>query len=73
MTQEKVDKLLEFARELEEDVVVVTKARRRVFMDFSDEEYKNTYIFNNHLYIWDTTFNLLNLVPLEDIKCIEFH
>lgn len=31
MTQEKVDKLLEFARELEEDVVVVTKARRRVF------------------------------------------
>lgn len=73
MTQEKVDKLLEFARELEEDVVVVTKARRRVFMDFSDEEYKNTYIFNSHLYIWDTTFNLLNLVPLEDIKCIEFH
>lgn len=73
MTQEKVDKLLEFARELEEDVVVVTKARRRVFIDFSDEEYKDTHIFNNHLYIWDTTFNLWNLVLLEDIKCIEFH
>lgn len=73
MTQEKVDKLLEFARELKEEVVVVAKTRLRVFIDFSDEDYDDTHIFNNYLYVWDTTFNRWNLVPLEDIKFIEFH
>ena len=72
MTQEKVDKLLEFARELKEEVVVVAKTRLRVFIDFSDEDYDDTHIFNNYLYVWDTTFNRWNLVPLEDIKFIEF-
>lgn len=73
MTREKVDKLLEFARELEEELVVVTKAKLRVFVDFSDEEYKDTHIFNNHLYVWNTDFNHWNLVLLEDIEFIKFY
>lgn len=73
MTLEKVEQLLEFGRSLKAELVVVTKARLRVFIDFSDEEYKDTHIFDNYLYIWNTTFNNWNLVPLEDIKAIEFH
>ena len=73
MTQKKLEQLLEFGRTLKAELVVVTKARRRVFIDFSDEEYKDTQIFNNYLHIWNTTFNNWNLVPLEDIKGIEFH
>jgi hypothetical protein len=73
MTREKVKQLLEFGRTLKEELVVVTKAKLRVFVDFSDEEYEDTYIDNHYLYVWNTTFNSWNLVPLEDIKCIEFH
>lgn len=73
MTQDKVDKLLEFTCELEEKVVVVTKTQLRVFVDFSDEEYKDTHVFNNHLYVWNTNFNHWNLVSLEDIEFIKFH
>ena len=73
MIQEKVDKLLEFARELEEKVVVVTKTQLRVYVNFSDEEYKDTHIFNNYLYIWNTDFNHWNLVLLKDIEFIEFY
>lgn len=73
MTQEKVDKLLEFGRTLEEELVVVTKTQLRVYVNFSDEEYKDTHIFNNYLYVWNTTFHSWNLVPLEDIEFIEFY
>ena len=73
MTQEKVDKLLEFGRTLKEELVVVTKAKLRVFVDFSDEEYKETHIDAHYLYIWNTTFHSWNLVPLEDIEFIEFY
>lgn len=73
MTQEKVEQLLEFGRTLKEELVVVTKAQLRVFVDFSDKEYEDTHIFNNYLYIWNTTFNNWNLVPLEDIEFVEFH
>lgn len=37
MTQGKVKQLLEFGRTLKEELVVVTKAKLRVFVDFSDE------------------------------------
>lgn len=74
MTQEKLEKLLEFARKLKEElVVVVAKTRLRVFVDFSDKEYEDTHIDNNYLYIWNTTFNNWNLVPLKDIEFIEFY
>ena len=74
MTQGKVKQLLEFGRTLKEElVVVVTKARFRVFVDFSDEEYEDTHIDDHYLYVWNTTFNSWNLVSLEDIKFIEFH
>ena len=73
MTQGKVKQLLEFGRTLKEELVVVTKARLRVFVDFSDEEYEDTHIDDHYLYVWNTTFNSWNLVPLEDIKFIEFH
>lgn len=39
MTQERIKQLLEFGRTLKEELVVVTKAQLRVFVDFSDEEY----------------------------------
>ena len=73
MTQGKVKQLLEFGRTLKEELVVVTKAQFRVFIDFSDEEYEDTHIFNNYLYVWNTNFNSWNLVPLEDIEFIEFY
>ena len=73
MIQKKVDKLLEFARELEEKVVVVTKTQLRVYVDFSDEEYKDTHISNNYLYVWNTDFNHWNLVLLVDIEFIGFY
>lgn len=73
MTQGKVKQLLEFGRTLKEELVVVTKAKLRVFVDFSDEEYKETHIDAHYLYIWDTTFHSWNAVPLEDIEFIEFY
>ena len=73
MTQEKVKQLLKFGRTLKEELVVVTKAQLRVFVDFSDEEYEDTYVDTHYLYVWNTTFNSWNLVQLEDIKFIEFH
>lgn len=73
MTEEKVEQLLELGRTLKEELVVVTKAQLRVFVDFSDEEYEDTHIFNNYLYVWNTNFNRWNLVLLEDIEFIEFY
>ena len=73
MTQEKVKQLLELGRTLKEELVVVTKARIRVFVDFSYEEYKSIHVDAHYLYIWNTDFHNWNLVPLEDIKFIEFH
>ena len=73
MTQEKVNKLLEFGRTLKEELVVVTKAQLRVFVDFSDEEYEDTCADAHYLYIWNTDFNHWNLVSLEDIEFIEFY
>ena len=73
MTQEKVKQLLEFGRTLKEELVVVTKAQLRLFVDFSDEEYEDTHIDNTYLHIWNSTFNSGNLVPLENIEFIEFH
>lgn len=73
MTREKVEQLLEVGRTLKEDLVVVTKAQIRVFVDFSDEEYEDTHVDTHYLHVWNTTFNSGNLVPLEDIEFIEFH
>ena len=73
MTQEKVEQILEFGKTLKEEFVVVTKDQSRTFIDFSNEDYDDTHIFNNYLYIWNTNFNHLNLVPLEDIEFIEFY
>ena len=73
MTEEKVEQLLELGRTLKEELVVVTKAQLRVFVDFSDEEYKDTHIFNNYLYVWNTEFQRSKLVLLEDIEFIEFY
>ena len=73
MTEEKVKQLLKFYRTLKEELVVVTKAQLRVFVDFSDEEYKDTHVDTHYLYVWNSTFNSGNLIPLEDIKFIEFH
>ena len=73
MTQGKVKQLLEFGRTLKEELVVVTKAKLRVFVDFSDEEYKETHVDAHYLYIWNTDFHSWNLVPLKDIEFIEFH
>nr|DAR58509.1 MAG TPA: hypothetical protein [Crassvirales sp.] len=73
MTQEKVDKLLEFARELEEKVVVVTKTQLRVYINFSDEEYKDTHVFNDYLYVWDTDFHRWTSISLNDVEFIEFY
>lgn len=72
MTQEKVKQLLEFGRPLKEELVVITKAQLRVFVDFSDEEYEDTHVDTHYLYVWNTTFNRWNLVPLEDIELIKF-
>ena len=60
MTQGKVKQLLEFGRTLKEELVVVTKAKLIVFVDFSDEEYKETHIDAHYLYIWNTTFHSWN-------------
>lgn len=73
MTEEKLEQLLKFARELKEDLVVVTKDQSRTFIDFNDEDYDDTHIFNNYLYVWNTNFNHWNLVPLKDIEFIEFY
>lgn len=73
MTQGKVEQLLEFGRTSKEELVVVTKAQLRVFVDFSDEEYEDTHVDAHYLYIWNTNFNNWNLVSLEDIEFIEFH
>ena len=73
MTQGKVKQLLEFGRTLKEELVVVTKAQLRVFVDFSDEEYEDTHVDTHHLYVWNTNFNSWNLVSLEDIEFIEFY
>lgn len=74
MTQGKVKQLLEFGRTLKEElVVVVTKAKLRVFVDFSDEEYEDTHVDTHYLYVWNTNFNNWNLVLLEDIEFIEFY
>ena len=73
MTQGKVKQLLEFDRTLKEELVVVTKAQLRVFVDFSDEEYEDTHVDTHYLYVWNTNFNHWNLVSLEDIEFIEFH
>lgn len=73
MTEEKVKQLLEFGRNLKEELVVVTKAKLRVFINFSDEEYEDTHFDTHYLYVWDTNFHRWNLVSLEDIEFIEFH
>ena len=73
MTREKVEQLLEFGRTLKEELVVVTKAQFRVFVDFNDEEYEDTHTDNDYLYVWNTTFNNWDLVPFEDIEFIEFY
>lgn len=73
MTQGKVKQLLEFGRTLKEELVVVTKAKLRIFVDFSDEEYKEPHVDAHYLYIWNTNCYSWNLVPLEDIEFIEFH
>ena len=73
MTQGKVKQLLEFDRTLKEELVVVTKAQLRVFVDFSDEEYEDTHVDEHYLYVWNTDFNSWNLVSLEDIEFIEFY
>ena len=57
MTEEKVKQFLEFGRTLKEELVVVTKAQLRVFVDFSDEEYENTHVDTHHLYVWNTEFH----------------
>lgn len=69
MTEEKVQ-LLEFGRTLKEELVVVTKAKLIVFVDFNDEEYEDTHVDTHYLYVWNTDSHRWNLVPLEDI---EFH
>ena len=73
MTQGKVKQLLEFGRTLKEKLVVVTKTQLRVFVDFSDEEYEDTHVNTQYLYVWNTNSNRWNLVPLEDIEFIEFY
>ena len=73
MTREKVEQLLEFGRTLKKELVVVTKAKLRVFVNFSDEVYIDTHIFNNYLYVWNTNFHRWNSVLLEDIEFIEFY
>ena len=73
MTKERIKHLLEFGRTLKEELVVVTKAQLRVFVDFSDEDYDDTHIFNNYLHVRNTNFNHWNLVPLKDIKFVEFY
>ena len=73
MTQGKVKQLLKFGRTLKEELVVVTKAQLRVFVDFSDEKYEDTHVYTHYLYVRNTNFHSWNLVPLEDIEFIEFH
>ena len=74
MTEEKVKQLLEFGRTLKEELVVVTKAKLRVFIDFSDEEYKDTHVDTHYLYVWNiNNFHKWTLVPFEDIEFIEFY
>ena len=73
MTQGKVKQLLEFGRTLKAELVVVTKTQLRVFVDFSDEEYKETHVDAHYLYIWNIDFHSWNLVPLEDIEFVEFY
>ena len=73
MTQERIKQLLEFGRSLKEELVVVTKAQLRVFVDFSDEEYEDIHVDTHYLYVWNTNFDSWKLVPLEDIEFIEFY
>ena len=73
MTQGKVKQLLEFGRTLKEELVVVTKAQLRVFVDFSDEEYEDTYVDTHYLYVWNTNSHKWKVVLLEEIKFIEFY
>ena len=73
MTREKVKQLLELGRTLKEELVVVTKAQHRVFVDFSNEEYEDIHINDTNLHIWYIKFDSWKLVLLEDIEFIEFH
>ena len=59
MTEEKLEKLLEFGRTLEEDLVVVTKDQSRTFIDFNDEDYDDTHILHILLHI----IKILHLIP----------
>ena len=73
MTQEKVEQILELARNLKEKIIVVTNGQTKVFIDFNNEKYKDTFVNAHYLFSWNITLNKWNILPLENIDFIEFH
>lgn len=73
MTQEKVEQILELARDLKEKIIVVTNGQTKVFIDFNNEEYKDTHVNVHYLFSWNIALNKWNILSLEDIDFIEFH
>lgn len=77
MTQKKLQSILDLTKQLKSEVVVVTKTKTRTFIDFNNEEYKDTFIEDNIeipcLYVWNTTFNHWNIISIESIDYIELY
>ena len=73
MTQEKVKQILELARNLKEKIIVVTNGQTKVFIDFNNEEYEDTYVNAHYLFSWNIALDMWHVLPLEDIDFIEFH
>ena len=73
MTQEKIKSMLDFAFSLKTEIVVVTDNCDRVFIDFSNEDYKDTHTDKTFLYIWDNIYKNWHATPLENIKFIEYY
>lgn len=73
MTQEKVEQILELARDLKEKIIVVTNTQIKVFIDFNKKYNKATFTDKMFIYYWNVVFHKWKILPLEDIDFIEFH
>lgn len=77
MTEERIKQVLVLARLQKSELVVVTKNKTRTYIDFNNEEYDDTFVNDKVeapcLYVWNTTFNHWNIIPLESIDFFEFY
>ncbi len=74
MTLEKLQAILDLARELKTYLVVETISKVRKFIDFSNEEYDDTFIDDKScLCVWNTGHNTWDIILLEKIEFVELY